>query len=206
VRIVAPAITGLTFPVALLFAHESWLQGGLVLSPRSFMEAGRNPVDWRSPHFLDVLFSCQHGLVYWTPILGLGLIGICLAALREPWARMALATVLAHVWLIGGLSATAVSWSGGSAFGMRYMTENGVFFAMGLAWLQGRLQRTATRWAAGILLASLVTANLGLLALFTSKRISQDGCVTYRDMGGAALDLIGATLACRHGVSHAQEP
>src|SRR3984957_21233487 len=39
---------------------------------------------WRSPYFLAVLFSSEHGLFAWTPVIALACIGIVIFALREP--------------------------------------------------------------------------------------------------------------------------
>lgn len=188
--VTAATLGGFMVPASLLVVYEFWFAGARVPSAAEFIAAGRNPLDWSSPHFLDVLFSCQHGLMYWTPVLGLGLIGLCLAARRCPWARVFVAITLANVWVIGGLESQAGNWSGGAAFGARYLTESSVFFAAGLAWLMAAVWKKLSLMAASLILGTLVVANLLLMGLFVTKQISPIGCVTHRDMIEATISLL----------------
>jgi len=56
---------------------------------------------WSSPNFLAVLFSSEHGLLVWTPVLALACIGVVIFALREPRVGGAiLAAMLAFYFFI----------------------------------------------------------------------------------------------------------
>ncbi len=145
--------------------------GGLALE--------QNQVSPLSPGFFDVLFSCLHGALYWTPIVAVGLAGLFWAARSASWARVFLLTFTVHVYLIGALA----DGTAGHAFGMRYLIENSPLLAVGLAFL---LQRAAaSRGATRGLLALLVLLGLwnGLLILaFGTGTISGTHCVTHAEM------------------------
>lgn len=94
----------------------------------------QNHFDFASPNFWRVLFSCQHGAFYWTPVLALGCAGLLWASCRSGggWARVFLAVFLANVFVIGSL-VHGTNWSGDHAYGMRYLIECAPLLAAGLA-------------------------------------------------------------------------
>lgn len=105
-----------------------------------------------------------HGLIRWTPIAGLALLGLGAGALgsqRRPGDRLrsieALA-VLAAMWL---LLAAVADVDGGDAFGARRLAGCVGILALGLAQLWRSLQRSAAaRVALAITMSALVGANL----------------------------------------------
>ena len=83
-----------------------------------------------SPRWLDVLFSSRHGLLSWTPVVTLALIGTLLYARRDKvWALPALMVFAAMCWING----STTDWWGGSAFGGRRFTSMLGALAPGLA-------------------------------------------------------------------------
>ena len=75
---------------------------------------------WRSPYFLAVLFSSEHGLFAWTPVIALAFIGVVMLALREPRAGGAiLAAMLAFYFFI----ACYPDWAGISSYGNRFFVS-----------------------------------------------------------------------------------
>ncbi len=183
--------------LAVVGGSEDWhSEGGLML--------GRNPIDLSSPFFFETLFSCRHGAVYWAPVAGLGIFGLLWVAGRFGWARILVLVLLANVYLIGCLrgplevmespaappSAVESHWSGGHAFGMRYLTESAPLLALGLAVLL-KQAGTIRRRALIAVLGLLVAWNGLLLLAYGSGEISRVGCVTYSEMvSGAGRALV----------------
>lgn len=100
---------------------------------------GYGPVQtwaWRSPYFLAVLFSSEHGLFSWTPILLLAAIGLVLFRWREPRVGTPLlATALAFYVFI----ACYPDWAGISSFGNRFFVSLTSLFILGLGFLLARI-------------------------------------------------------------------
>jgi len=87
---------------------------------------------------LQLLFSPLHGLLPWTPLAVLGMVGLFfLARERRPWGIW----VLLALALYFGYNATLESWHGGGTFGLRRLTNAFPFFLLGVAALLERLRR-----------------------------------------------------------------
>jgi hypothetical protein len=124
---------------------------------------------WRSPYFLAVLFSSEHGLLSWTPVIALACIGVVIFALREPRVGGAiLAAMLAFYMFI----ACYPDWAGISSFGNRFFMSLTPIFIIGLAVFFSR----AARFFASqrIALATLGTAT-ALLIVWNMAFIFQWG-------------------------------
>jgi hypothetical protein len=92
---------------------------------------------WRSPFFLAVLFSSEHGLFSWTPLLLFAVVGLVLFKWREPRVGTPLlAAALAFYVFI----ACYPDWAGISSFGNRFFVSLTPLFIVGLSVL---LERTA---------------------------------------------------------------
>ncbi len=109
---------------------------------------------WRSPFFLAVLFSSEHGLFSWTPILLLAAAGLVLLQWREPRVGTPLlAAALAFYIFI----ACYPDWAGISSYGNRFFVSLTPLFILGLSVLLERVatlfrsQRAATASAAFVL-------------------------------------------------------
>jgi hypothetical protein len=140
---------------------------------------------WTAPHALDVLFSTEHGLIFWTPLLVLSLWGLIAMAVEgdgagerrgvtDPpalagprisarWmATCLLAAFLSQVYVAGSVE----SWSVAGAFGQRRFLGLTLIFCVGLAAFLTRVERPAMRRAAWVAVAVAVWWNLGLIAQF----------------------------------------
>ncbi|MEM7586931.1 MAG: hypothetical protein AAF560_26305 [Acidobacteriota bacterium] len=175
---------------------------------------GRNLMDLSSPFFFDALFSCRHGAIIWAPIIAVALLGLLAAVRGGSWARLFLLVFLADVYLIGCLrgppelmvsldappSADETNWSGGHAFGMRYLTECMPLLAAGLAVLLSgaRLQRlrhrTIAGWATAGAAAILVVWNGLLLLAYGVGTIDRVECVTWGEMLAGVGQALGKLL------------
>jgi hypothetical protein len=152
----------------------------------------QNRFDFTSPHFADVLLSCQHGAFYWTPVLGLGTAALAWQALRRGWARALGAVLLAGVYLVGCLTGRT-NWSGDNAYGMRYLTESVPLLAPALAVWIGAATRPAARSAWALGLALLVAANGLLMLAFARRTISHQFCVTWSQMAAGVVRALPGT-------------
>jgi hypothetical protein len=96
-----------------------------------------------------------HGLIRWTPIAALALLGLLLGH-KNQFSRSALA-VFVGMWL---LLATVRDVDGGDAFGARRMAGLVAVLALGLAQLWGRLEANWHRRVLALVLLLAVLANL----------------------------------------------
>ena len=124
-------------------------------------------LDYRSPHFLEVLFDPGHGLFVWTPLLLLAVAGLVYAILRRRDAVAVLLgfAFLVQVWINGSL----YTWTQGGAFGSRRFIVATAVFAWGLATLVSAVgPRRAGRGLAAALVL-LVWWNVSLMVQFGLK-------------------------------------
>lgn len=109
-------------------------------------------------HYLQVLFSSQHGVFVWSPIVLLAAAGY--AFVRERRLQLAFAAAfLIELVIIGATP----DWHADFSFGQRRLVALTPFIAIGLAALAARLgERRAT-----VLFGALIAWNLLLIANFT---------------------------------------
>ncbi|HEY7509575.1 MAG TPA: hypothetical protein VIG50_04940 [Vicinamibacteria bacterium] len=121
-------------------------------------------VDWRSPHFLEVLFDPAHGLFAWSPLLLVATAGLVWAASKRrdaPSVLLALA-VLLQAWINGALE----SWTQAGAFGSRRFVAATPMFAWGLATVVEAARPRLGRVPAAAALAVFAWWNVSLMVQF----------------------------------------
>lgn len=126
---------------------------------------------WTSPNFLNVLFSPEHGLIPWTPVVALGLVGLAFLWRRDHVLTVGLlAAFLLQVYVAGSF----LTWQSASSFGQRRFINSTAIFVLGFAaLLSWVLANGVPRWAVAALAALFVAWNAGLLmqyALWTSQQ------------------------------------
>ena len=85
---------------------------------------------WGSPKLLAVLFSSDHGILSWTPILAVALAGVCLLCKRDRiFGYGLLLSFVAFYYFI----ASYPNWDGISSFGNRFFVSFTPMFVLGLA-------------------------------------------------------------------------
>jgi hypothetical protein len=100
----------------------------------------------------ELLLSPLHGLLPWTPIAALAMLGLLLLAWeKRPWGSYVLLTLGAYFVY----NATLGSWHGGGTFGLRRLVNAFPFFLLGLGALLQRIRRW--RPIAAVLTALLPT-------------------------------------------------
>jgi len=127
---------------------------------------------WTAPHALQVLFSPDHGLFFWTPIALLAIAGLVLLAWRglaeTPDARRigacALVMAAAQVYVGGSVE----SWTVAGAFGQRRFVAMTILLVLGVAavWRFARTAPAPARYALATGAAIAIWWNIGVMALF----------------------------------------
>jgi len=129
---------------------------------------------WSSPHFFKVLFSSEHGLVFWSPLLVLFFVGAILLFRREVGAGFVLVvSFLSQVYISGAVD----SWTMAGAFGARRFVATTVIFAVWgalvLEYLRPFLRRAGSYAAVGL----FIVWNLSLMVQFGLGLMNRDRIV-----------------------------
>ena len=137
---------------------------------------------WNSPAFWNVLFSSDHGMLSWTPILILALAGLALFRLVDQRFATHLCTVFVAFFILISLHA---DWDGLSSYGNRFFVSLTPIFVLGLAacfdWLGRAWQEHRAAIFASIVTAVLIAWNLGLIFQWGMHLIPARGPISWRD-------------------------
>jgi hypothetical protein len=139
---------------------------------------------WGSPYLLSVLFSANHGLLSWTPVLLFALIGLVAFWRSVPRVGGAfLIAVIAFYYFI----ASYPDWAGISSYGSRFFVSLTPLFVLGLAVFLDRFTRIfrstrAALVAASIFLACFVFWNAGLMFQWGTHLIPARGPISFSEM------------------------
>jgi hypothetical protein len=139
---------------------------------------------WRSPYFIAVLFSSEHGLLVWTPVIALSCFGVVIFALREPRVGGAILTsMLAFYFFI----ACYPDWAGISSYGNRFFVSLTPIFIIGLSVFFARVaqvfvsQRVAVA-ALGSAVALLIVWNLAFIFQWGTHLVPARGPIVWSEM------------------------
>lgn len=137
---------------------------------------------WRSPAFLKVAFSADHGLFSWTPILILAVAGLFL--LRRIDRVVATYLIVVFVVFLYAMGCYQ-NWDGLSSFGNRFFVSLTPMFVLGLAAFFDWLDRIWMERRAVIVSASatavLALWNLGLIFQWGTHLIPARGPISWRE-------------------------
>ena len=146
------------------------------------------------PGWVAVLFSPDHGLFSWTPILYLGLFGLVVFARRNPWrGAVAFAFLLAFTRVNAGVT----DWWGGAAFGARRFDATLPLLGLGLALaLDGtaRLVERKPLLVAASLVAAFVFWNATLAHETAAGAWSLSEPVAFEQMGERVVARVGSAI------------
>jgi hypothetical protein len=140
--------------------------------------------NWFSPYFLAVLFSSNHGLISWTPILLLAIAGLFIF---WRWERRAGTSFLAAFLTFYFFISCYPDWAGISSYGNRFFVSVTPLFILGLAVFFDRAaqlfrsQRTSLA-AAIVLLAVTTLWNVGLMFQWGAHLIPARGPVSFSEV------------------------
>jgi len=170
----------LAFSVLPIFATRFIINGNA-------FESGYVPLRqwlWSSPVFLSVLFSSNHGLLAWTPILLFSVLGLFLFSRRYPSVGLPfLAAFLAFYVFI----ACYPDWAGISSYGNRFFVSLTSLFILGLAvfldcFSQLFRSRKAALVTSSFALGVFILWNFGLMIQWGSHLIPARGPVSFSEV------------------------
>jgi len=153
----------------------------------SSSESGYIPVKswaWRSPYFFSVLFSTNHGLFSWTPILLIAILGLFLFVRRNAFVGLPL---LAAVFGFYYFIASYPDWAGISSYGNRFFVSLTCIFILGLAVLLDHLAKCFQNPRTSLAVISTIAFcfilwNAGLIFQWGSHLIPARGTFSYSKM------------------------
>jgi hypothetical protein len=157
-RTVAPRVLATVAGAAAAFIPQMIVWTVLYGRPLTVPQ-GSHFMKWNEPALLPVLFSYNHGLISWTPVVGVALVGLALLVRRLPLVGLAAWLFVGASWYV---NAAVADWWGGEAFGARRFLSCYPLFVLGFAIVLDGLQRGARTNAA---IAGLFVSHTFLLLL-----------------------------------------
>jgi hypothetical protein len=165
-------------------------------SALNFGAYSRVPWNWASPNLLAVLFSSDHGLLSWTPIVLFAVLGLLLFYRRDrAVARYLLLGCLAFYYLI----ASYPFWDGLSSYGNRFFLSLAPIFLLGLTasvdafaefWARTRTAMTSASGAIGL----FILWNLAFIFQWGTHMIPVRGPISWRQMAHQQVVEVPAKL------------
>ncbi|MCU1239558.1 MAG: hypothetical protein JWO71_284 [Candidatus Acidoferrum typicum] len=156
---------------------------------------------WRSPYFLAVLFSSEHGLFSWTPLLLLATVGLVLFRWRDPRVGTPLlaATLAFYIFI-----ACYPDWAGISSFGNRFFVSLTPLFILGLSFFLKRVstlfrtQRAAVA-TASVVLAAFMLWNAEFMFQWGAHLIPPRGPISWSTMIRNQFSVVPRQMATHFG-------
>jgi hypothetical protein len=139
--------------------------------------------DWSAPHWLSVLFSSNHGLLSWTPLLALALIGLFFTPRQARILALYFSVAVAAFYY---LISSYPYWHGMSSFGNRFFISLTPIYVFGLAALLQRFAQLLSRPRLTFLLSSgilgcFVLWNLGMIYQWGAHLVPVRGPISFRE-------------------------
>lgn len=167
-RLLAGVIAGsITFAVVFIPQALAYVALNGRLWPAQEVE---RKMSWQAPHALEVVMSPEHGLLAWTPLAAIAMLGLFLLVYKPriatvPDARRIAVCLLLAAALQIYVSGSVESWTSAGAFGQRRFVALTVVLTIGLAALFTAVKGPVR----AVTVAAVVMAiwwNLGLMAQF----------------------------------------
>jgi hypothetical protein len=138
--------------------------------------------NWKSPELWNVMFSWDHGMLSWTPILVVAVIGLALFCQMDPSFGTGLVAAFLAFYYVISIQPT---WDGMSSFGSRYFISLTPVFILGLAasfdWLVRSWRPRPARILVTCMTSFLILWNLGLIFQWGMHLIPARGPISLRD-------------------------
>jgi hypothetical protein len=140
--------------------------------------------NWTSPALVKILFSSDHGLFSWTPVLILASVGLPFLIKRDALlGGGSLLTFLAYYYFI----ASYPDWDGLSSFGNRFFVSLTPIFILGLSALLSSFSSWMSKTTRAVAVASPVLAlliawNVGFIFQWGTHMVPARGEITWSTM------------------------
>ncbi|HEX7410018.1 MAG TPA: hypothetical protein VF515_20560 [Candidatus Binatia bacterium] len=172
---------------AVQLAVWYYLRGSLI----TYSYRGQSFSNLLNPKVLEVLFSANHGLFTWHPLIAVCLLGLLLLVRAHPvFAYAALASVAAQLYVVGSWSC----WWMGLSFGQRPFLSLTPLFIVGLAAVIAKLRRPWPRGVFAATTAGLFLWNVVLMLAFLSEVIPYEGEFAWGGLLSSLPHLAHAVL------------
>ena len=149
---------------------------------------GEGYMRWADPFWTEMLFSSRHGLLSWSPLLALALVGLVFFVRREPRIGLPLTGMLV---LLTYVNSSVADWWGGGSFGARRFDSTLPILALGLAttiaWAEGFVERHARTVVAGVVVVFLLLNGL-LMEQYRKGRIPVDATLSWQSAAEGMLE------------------
>ena len=165
---------------------------------------GRGFLHLDRPALLETFFSSRHGLLYWTPVLWGGFIGL-VGLFAKDWRtgglfdkdrRTALLLAL-PILIMSYMNACSGDWWAGGSFSNRRFDSALPFLAVGLGATLAGLRRLAARWPGAVLTAggaALALWNALFMEQYRRGAIPRDDTVSFARVAFNSADLFATAL------------
>ena len=165
----------------------------------SYPPQGPDYVQLGHPRLLETLFSSRHGLLYWTPVLWAGFLGLVGLARKRPLTGVALFLPLVAMTYVNSCIA---DWWGGGSFSNRRFDSLLPILAVGLAfaitWVRALIARRPMLAVTGAALA-FMGWNALLMQQYARNWIPADDTVSFDQLahnaGRGVRESLGTPLA-----------
>lgn len=182
------------FAGALLLAFSPTLVTRRIIYGSIFRTGYEGPGMWhlKTPLLGRVLFSTDHGLFSWTPVLILASVGLVFLFLRDRRVgTVAIFSSVAFYYLISSFQ----NWDGISSFGNRFFVSLTPIFVLGLTALLAASERAwqsrmAAISGAVVVLGMLALWNCGLMFQWGMHLIPERGTFSWREMASNQFRVV----------------
>jgi hypothetical protein len=152
---------------------------------------------WRSPVFLCVLFSSNHGLLSWTPLAAFAILGLLFFTIRSPKIGVPFFSALVAFYLF---ISYYPDWAGISSYGNRFFVSVTPLFILGLAYLLERMATPFERPRAALavfggILVCFVLWNLGLIYQWGVHLVPARGPISFREVAHNQFFVVPAQIS-----------
>jgi hypothetical protein len=165
---------------------------------------GRDFLHLTRPAVLETLFSSRHGLLYWTPVLWAGFLGLAGLFARGRLTREGLDTDRRTALLLAlpilvmiYVNASSGDWWAGGSYSNRRFDSALPFLAVGLGASLAGLRGLAARWPGAVLAgvgAALVVWNALFMEQYRRGAIPRDDTVSFARVAENSADLVATAL------------
>jgi hypothetical protein len=163
----------------------------------SFSYQGQSFENAFAPKILQVLFSSNHGLLSWHPLIGLSFVGwLALRKVDPVFSGLILLCFTLELYVI----AAWWSWWLGYSFGNRGFLSLTPLFILGLASFYARLPQGWSRWLTTAGVGLLIVWNAVLMLAYVSEMIPYEGEFSWRALILQLPDLPSHIMAKIHRI------